>query len=104
MQVIAIKKPEVGTIVRSKEDGYTGKIIRFLDYKMSTSWMDSQNLLDFNKEMEARLGEKFRETYYEAYIKIDEIEENARYQLNQIIHLDWGEVQNLEFVAWESKE
>jgi hypothetical protein len=104
MSVIAIKKPDVGTIVRSETDKFTGKVIRILDYKIATGWMDRQTLLDFNKEMEGRLGEDFRDSYFEAYIKIDESLEGSRYQENQIIHLAWDEIQDLEFVAWESKE
>lgn len=102
MSIVAIKKPQVGTVVKSEKDKYTGKVFRIVDFKQATSWMDRQTFKEFSNEMEGRLGEKYQEMYFEAYIQLEEVAEDGRYQKNQIIILVWDEVQDLEFLAWES--
>lgn len=105
MSTIAIKKPEKGSIVRNDADGYTGKIVRILDYNLATSWMTDRSMLrEFNDEMETRLGEQFRDMYFEAYIQLHEVKDDGRYQENQIVHVRWDEIQEMEIIAWESEQ
>lgn len=104
MSIVAIKKPEVGTVVKSEADKYTGKIIRLVDFKLASAWMDRQTFREFSDEMEKRLGENFRDLYFEAYIQLEEVADDGRYQKNQIITLVWDEVQSLDFLAWESEK
>lgn len=105
MANIAIKKPNMGSIVKNESEGYTGKVVRLLDYNLATSWMMDRSLLrEFNDEMEARLGGQFRDLYFEAYIQLHEVAEDGRYQENQIVHVRWDELQEMEIIAWESEQ
>lgn len=104
MSNIGLKRPTIKSIVRDNIDNYTGKVIRVLDYKQATSWMDRHTLIEFNKDQEAKLGEGFRDLYFELYVQLEEVADDGRYQTNQIVHVSWEEVQDMDVIAWESEK
>lgn len=91
---VIIKKPAVGNIIQNDAEGYSAKVIRIVEYKMATSWMDKATIAEFNKNQEALLGPAFRTLYYEVYLQIKSVDNPERYQENEIEVIDWQDFQN----------
>ena len=88
-----IKRPTVGQIIKSEELGIEGEVIEVIGYNESFESVQASRLTAENELLQQKLGDNFRDLFFECTIKILHATEESGYEGENLAILTWEEYQ-----------
>lgn len=92
MQTV-IKKPTIGQLIKSEELGFEGEVIEITSYNDSFESVQASRLTAENELLQKKLGDNFRDLFFECTVKIIHATEESEYYGENIAILTWEEYQ-----------